>query len=222
MLRRDARHLPLLHNYGSSFERREHGACSSRTSRRSSRRPTTKRLGSASPTTACRSSAPTTTGSHVKQRFEGMGTRVDPCRAARSGRAARAGPVPLGVQEGRISLNRFVELISTNPAKIMGLYRARASCRRAPTPTSRSSTRTGAGRCAPRSTYMGARLQRWEGWELTGKVVTTIQRGRCWSRTSSGSARSGGRYLSGTCCRRSSRGARTSRDLESARATALA
>ena len=52
-----------------------------------------------------------------------MGTTVDSLQA---GQASVEMRVPVlyhrGVHEGRISLNRFVELASTNPAKIMGLY----------------------------------------------------------------------------------------------------
>jgi len=46
-----------------------------------------------------------------------------------------------GVRPGRISLNRFVELTSTSPAKIFGLFRRRAPSRRVRTPISSSSIR---------------------------------------------------------------------------------
>ena len=41
-----------------------------------------------------------------------------------------------GVREGRIGLNRMVELLCTNPAKLFGLYPRKGTWRRAPTPTS--------------------------------------------------------------------------------------
>ena len=51
-----------------------------------------------------------------------MGTTVESMQAGQAAVELRL-PVlfHLGVQPGRISLNRFVELVSTNPAKIMGL-----------------------------------------------------------------------------------------------------
>src|SRR5713101_2966835 len=56
-------------------------------------------------------------------RYEKMGITVDSLQAGQAGVELRI-PVlfHLGVQGGRISINRFVELVSTNPAKIMGLY----------------------------------------------------------------------------------------------------
>ena len=47
-----------------------------------------------------------------------------------------------GVRAGRISLNRMVELLSTNPAKSSASIRARARSPSARTPTSSSSTRS--------------------------------------------------------------------------------
>jgi dihydropyrimidinase len=111
-------------------------------------------------------------------RYEHMGTTVDSLQAGQASVEMRV-PVlfHLGVQEGRISVNRFVELISTNPAKIMGLYPRKGSL--------------ALGSDAdivvidPRKTWtvrhedhhMISDYNCWEGWELRGKVVTTILRG---------------------------------------------
>ena len=51
-----------------------------------------------------------------------------------------------GVGGGRIDLNRFVALASTNAARLYGLYRARAPSRSAPTRTSRFGTRSARSR----------------------------------------------------------------------------
>ena len=82
-----------------------------------------------------------------------------------------------GVQEGRISLNRFVELIAANPAKIMGLYPRKGVL----LPGSDADlvlidpNRTWKVRAEEH--HMGGDYNAWEGWELKGKVVTTILRG---------------------------------------------
>ena len=49
-----------------------------------------------------------------------------------------------GVRTGRIGLNRMVELLSTNPAKLFGLYPRKGTIAPDPTPTSSSSTRRSA------------------------------------------------------------------------------
>ncbi len=53
-----------------------------------------------------------------------------------------------GVVDGRICLERWVEVCCTTPARMFGLYRRRASSRRAPTPTSSSTTRPATRRSA--------------------------------------------------------------------------
>jgi dihydropyrimidinase len=82
-----------------------------------------------------------------------------------------------GVNGGRFSVERWVELISVNPAKLMGLWPRK-------------------GRLAPgadadivvfdphkrwtvhwEDLHMKERYSCWDGWELTGKVRDTILRG---------------------------------------------
>ncbi len=53
-----------------------------------------------------------------------------------------------GVRPGRITMNRFVELCSTTPAKMFGLFPARGRSRSAAMPTSSSSIRIGPPRLA--------------------------------------------------------------------------
>jgi dihydropyrimidinase len=111
-------------------------------------------------------------------RYEKMGTTVDSLQAGQSGVELRVPVVfHLGVQEGRIGLNRFVELVSTNPAKIMGLYPRKG--------TLAVGSDADIAVIDPRRTWtvhwrdlhMIADFSCWEGWELRGKVTTTILRG---------------------------------------------
>ena len=57
-----------------------------------------------------------------------------------------------GVVGGRISRERWVEIISTAPAKLFGMYPRKGASRSAPTPTSSSTTRTAGTRSRPRRT----------------------------------------------------------------------
>jgi dihydropyrimidinase len=52
----------------------------------------------------------------------------------------------LGVQSGGSALERFVDVVSTNPAKIMGLWPKKGQLQSGATPTSLSSIRTRSGR----------------------------------------------------------------------------
>jgi dihydropyrimidinase len=111
-------------------------------------------------------------------RFERMGTTV---QSMQGGQAAVELRLPvlyhLGVQQGRISLNRFVELVSTNPAKIMGLYPRKGELAVGSDadiavldPNHRWTVRW-------QDLHMTPGYCCWDGWELEGKVVTTILRG---------------------------------------------
>jgi dihydropyrimidinase len=117
-------------------------------------------------------------GLTAEARYTHMGTRVD---TPQGGQNAVEMRVPVlfhrGVQEGRISLERFVELISTNPAKIMGLYPRKGALQPGSDAdiTVIDPNRTWTVRADEH--HMGGDYNAWEGWELKGKVVTTILRG---------------------------------------------
>ena len=114
----------------------------------------------------------------VADRFEKMGTTIDSLQA---GQASVEMRVPIlfhrGVQEGRISLNRFVELISTNPAKIMGLYPRKGVLAVGSDAdiVVVDPARTWTVRWQDH--HMSSDYNCWDGWELKGKVTTTILRG---------------------------------------------
>jgi dihydropyrimidinase len=129
-----------------------------------------------------------------------MGTRVD---TPQGGQNAVEMRVPVlfhrGVQEGRISLERFVELISTNPAKIMGLYPRKGALSPGSDADITVIDPNRSWTVQAEEHHMGGDYNAWEGWELKGKVVTTILRGtplvedERWV-----GSKTGGRYLART------------------------
>jgi dihydropyrimidinase len=136
-------------------------------------------------------------GLDAETRYKHMGTRVD---TPQGGQNAVEMRVPVlfhrGVQEGRISLERFVELISTNPAKIMGLYPRKGALLPGSDadiavidPNRRWTVRA-------EEHHMGGDYNAWEGWELGGEVVTTILRGTPLVENDRWvGSKTGGRYL---------------------------
>ena len=136
-------------------------------------------------------------GLNAETRYRHMGTTVETPQGGQNSVEMRL-PVlfHLGVSQGRINLPRFVELVSTNPAKIMGLYPRKGTL----TPGSDADiviidpNRTSTVRAAQH--HMGGDYNAWEGWDLRGKVITTILRGmplvenECWV-----GPRTAGRYL---------------------------
>jgi dihydropyrimidinase len=83
-----------------------------------------------------------------------------------------------GVRKGRISVNKYVELSSTNPAKIFGLFPRKGTL----SPGSdadiilldpnRQHTLTAA------THHMNVDYSAYEGWQLTGKIQTVLLRGK--------------------------------------------
>jgi len=82
-----------------------------------------------------------------------------------------------GVEKGRISANKFVEVTSTNPAKIFGMH-PRKGCVAIGSdadlvifdPNTRHTL-------SAESHHMNVDYSAYEGWEVTGKVETVILRG---------------------------------------------
>jgi dihydropyrimidinase len=133
----------------------------------------------------------------LKDRYEVMGTTVD---AMQAGQAAVELRVPLvyshGVATGRFSASRWVELVSYNPARLMGLWPAK-------------------GELAPgadadvvvfdpnrqwtvhwQDLHMSEPYSCWDGWELTGKVRDTVRRGQLLVREGNYvGSRSDGRFV---------------------------
>ena len=83
-----------------------------------------------------------------------------------------------GVVDGRISSSAGSRSCSTTPARMFGLYGARASSRREPTPTSWSTTRNGHTSIGYGKTHhMNMDHSAWEGFEIDGHVDTVLSRG---------------------------------------------
>jgi len=112
------------------------------------------------------------------ERYEKEGTTVDSLQA---GQAAVEVRVPvlyhLGVAGRLISENRFVQLISTNPAKLMGLYPRKGELA---VGADADVVIFDAGKrwtVDHQALHMASDFNCWDGWELSGSVRTTILRG---------------------------------------------
>lgn len=112
-------------------------------------------------------------------RFTKQGTTI---HSMQSGQAAVELRIPvlytLGVSTGRISLRRFVDVISTNPAKLMGLYPRKGTL--APgsdadvlifDPSFRRTIKV-------EDLHMETDYSCWAGWDLTGIAHTVLLRGK--------------------------------------------
>jgi dihydropyrimidinase len=112
-------------------------------------------------------------------RYRGMGETV--ATGGQAGQASIEMRLPvlfhLGVNKGGLTLERFVELVSTNPAKLMGLYPRKGVLQ----PGSDADIvildpgKSWTVTC--RDHHMSADYNCWEGWELQGKVRSTVLRG---------------------------------------------
>lgn len=115
----------------------------------------------------------------VADRYQGMGDTV--ATQGQAGQASLEMRLPvlfhLGVNEGRLSLERLVDVLATNPAKLMGLYPRKGVLQ----PGSDADIvifdpgKTWTVAC--RDHHMSADYNCWEGWELRGKVRSTLLRG---------------------------------------------
>lgn len=114
----------------------------------------------------------------LTDRFETMGTTIENMQA---GQAAVELRIPLlyseGVNSGKISASRWVELISTNPAKITGLWPRKGQLVEGADadvvvfdPRKRWAVRW-------QDLHMSTQYNCWDGWDLTGKVRDTVLRG---------------------------------------------
>lgn len=133
----------------------------------------------------------------VADHYDKMGTTVDQMQAGHANVELRL-PVTfhLGVQQGRMSVNRFVEVIATEPARIMGLYPQKGTIAVGSDADIVVLDPNQTWTIHHQDLHMSADYSCWDGWELHGKVVTTILRGSVLVHDNRFvGSRSGGRFL---------------------------
>ncbi len=83
-----------------------------------------------------------------------------------------------GVHKNRISLNKFVELTSTNAAKIFGMYPKKGTLAIGSDADILIFDPTEKHNLSAKTHHMNVDYSAYEGWEVTGKCKTTILRGQ--------------------------------------------
>lgn len=112
-------------------------------------------------------------------RYDKEGSTIDHLQA---GQAAVELRVPvlyhLGVASGKLSLERFVELTSTNPARIMGLYPRKGQIAIGSDADIVVIDPNRKWVVDHRQLHMSADWNCWDGWELDGQIRFTLLRGK--------------------------------------------
>jgi dihydropyrimidinase len=94
-----------------------------------------------------------------------------------------------GVNQGRIGLNRFVEITATTPAKMFGLYPKKGTIAPGGDADIVIFDPNAKHVISVDNQHMRVDYSAYEGMEVTGKVVSVLSRGRCakarttWHRT---------------------------------------
>jgi dihydropyrimidinase len=83
-----------------------------------------------------------------------------------------------GVHKGKISLNKFVEVTSTNPAKIFGMFPQKGTIGIGSDADIVIFDPNAAHTISASSHHMNVDYSAYEGWQLTGKVKKVILRGK--------------------------------------------
>jgi dihydropyrimidinase len=117
-------------------------------------------------------------GYTIEERYELMGTSVDQLQAGQAGVEMRL-PVIFhrGVSEGRLTLERFVDVVSTNPAKIMGLWPRKGQLAVGADADIVVIDPAKEWTVRHEDLHMSPNYSCWEGERLRGKVRTTVLRG---------------------------------------------
>jgi dihydropyrimidinase len=112
-------------------------------------------------------------------RYAYMGETIE--GGGQAGQAAVEMRVPvlfsMGVSEGRLSVERFVDLVATNPAKLMGLYPRKGVIREGSDADLVVIDPNKTWTVTAEEHHMSADYNCWEGWTLRGAIKTTILRG---------------------------------------------
>ncbi|MBS1761564.1 MAG: amidohydrolase family protein, partial [Bacteroidetes bacterium] len=83
-----------------------------------------------------------------------------------------------GVAKGKISLNKFVEVACTNPAKIFGMFPQKGTIAIGSDADIVIFDPNAKHKISASSHHMNVDYSAYEGWELTGKVNTVLLRGK--------------------------------------------
>lgn len=83
-----------------------------------------------------------------------------------------------GVQKGRITLNKYVEVACTNPAKIFGMYPRKGTIAIGSDADIVIIDPNEKHVISAKTHHMNVDYSAYEGWELTGKVKTVLLRGK--------------------------------------------
>ncbi|MGD2101202.1 MAG: dihydropyrimidinase [Acidimicrobiia bacterium] len=83
-----------------------------------------------------------------------------------------------GVEEGRIGLNRFVEITATTPAKMFGLYPQKGTIAVGSDADIVILDPDGTHVLTVDTHHMDVDYSAYEGWEMTGKVETVLSKGK--------------------------------------------
>jgi dihydropyrimidinase len=130
-------------------------------------------------------------------RYEKMGTTVD---CVQSGQVSVENRVPVafhrGVQEGRLSLERFVDVVATEPARLMGLHPRKGILAVGSDADVVVLDPSRVWTVRHEELHMSPDFNNWDGWELRGRVRDTILRGEVLVEDGRFvGSRTGGRYL---------------------------
>jgi dihydropyrimidinase len=111
-------------------------------------------------------------------RMTKMGVTIEDLQCGQAGVEMRI-PVlySLGVASGRLTLERFVELVATNPAKLMGLYPRKGVLAVGSDADILVFDPERRWTVSLDGLHMASDYNCWEGWELRGKPRTVILRG---------------------------------------------
>ena len=112
----------------------------------------------------------------VDKRLIGAELRPDQQWRRRASRRLLAVVYSEGVQRGRISVERMVDLLSTTPARLFGLN-TRARSRWARTPTLSCSIRRSGARSPKRELHHTSDFTPYEGMAASGLVSSVLVRG---------------------------------------------
>ena len=83
-----------------------------------------------------------------------------------------------GVEDGRISLNRFVEITATTPAKMFGMYPKKGTIAVGSDADIVILDPAGQHVISVDTHHMDVDYSAYEGWEMTGKVETVLSKGK--------------------------------------------